>query len=93
MTHQVEATLSTELLQLLIDPEAGNSRFSAALRLLFNEAMKLERAAALGAQPYERTDARTGYANGFKPKTLVTRVGPLELEVPQVRGGLDFYAA
>ena len=93
MTHQVEATLSTELLQLLIDPEAGNSRFSAALRLLFNEAMKIERAAALGAQPYERTDARTGYANGFKPKTLVTRVGPLELEVPQVRGGLDFYPA
>lgn len=93
MTHQVEANLSTELLQLLIDPEAGDSRFSAALRLLLNEAMKLERAAALGAQPYERTDARTGYANGFKPKTLITRVGPLELEVPQVRGGLDFYPA
>lgn len=91
MTHQLEANLSTDLLQLLIDPEAGDSRFTAVLRLLLNEAMKIERTAALGAQPYERSEERTGYANGFKPKTLVTRLGPLELEVPQVRGGVDFY--
>ncbi len=91
MTHQLEANLSTDLLQLLIEPEAGQSRFTAVLRLLLNEAMKLERAATLGARPYERTEDRTGYANGFKPKTLVTRLGPLELEVPQVRGGVDFY--
>ena len=91
MTHQLEANLPENLLQLLCDPEAGDSRFTAVLRLLLNEAMKLERAAALGAQPYERTEERTGYANGYKPKTLVTRLGRLELEVPQVRGGVDFY--
>ena len=70
MTHQLEANLSAELLQLLVDPEAGDSRFTAVLRLLLNEAMKIERAAALGAQPYERSQERTGYANGFKPKSL-----------------------
>lgn len=91
MTHQLETNLSADLLQLLVEPAAGDSRFTAVLRLLLNEAMKLERAAALGAQPYERTAERTGYADGFKPKTLMTRLGPLELEVPQVRGGVEFY--
>lgn len=91
MTHQLEANLSTELLQLLIDPEAGDRRLPAVLKLLLNEAMKIERTAALGARPYERSEERTGYANGFKPKTLVTRLGPLDLEVPQVRGGVEFY--
>jgi len=91
MTHQLETNLPENVLQLLMEPEAGDSRFTAVLRLLLNEAMKLERAAVLGARPYERTQERAGYANGFKPKTLVTRLGPLELEVPQVRGGVDFY--
>jgi len=34
-----------------------------AIEILVNEAMKIERNAALGAQPYERTDERRGYAN------------------------------
>lgn len=41
----------------------------------------------LGAQPYERTAARRGYRNGYKPRQLTTRVGTLELRVPQVRAG------
>jgi transposase-like protein len=60
-------------------------------RLLVNEAMRQERSQALHAQPYERTKARQGHANGFKPKTLATRVGAIQFRVPQVRGGLDFY--
>jgi len=44
----------------------------------------------LGAQPYQRTDQRRGYANGFKPKTLATRVGKVELQVPQTRD-VEFY--
>jgi transposase-like protein len=53
--------------------------------------MRQERSQALQAQPYERTKARQGHANGFKPKTLATRVGSIQFRVPQVRGGLDFY--
>jgi transposase-like protein len=60
------------------------------MRLLFNEAMKLERSAVLCARPYERTPLRRGQANGFKPKTVETRLGPLELRVPQTRG-VPFY--
>jgi len=41
-----------------------------------NEAAKIERAEFLGAQPpYERTETQRHYANGFKPKTLLTRLG------------------
>ena len=61
-----------------------------ALRILVNEASKIERASFLNARPHERTDERTDYANGFKPKTVMTRVGELTFDVPQVRGG-GFY--
>lgn len=60
------------------------------MQVLLNEAMKLERSAVLGARPHERTPLRRGQANGFKPKTVETRLGPLELRVPQTRG-VPFY--
>lgn len=56
------------------------------LELLFNTAMKVERDTFLGASAHERTEERKGYANGYKPKGLQTRMGSLEWEVPQVRG-------
>lgn len=62
-----------------------------AMRLLLNHAMQIERSKALGAAPYERSSTRKGHANGFKPKTLQTRLGELTVDVPQVRGELDFY--
>jgi transposase-like protein len=71
--------------------EAGTGGLAEGLRRLIDEAMRQERAHALQAQPYERTDTRQGYANGFKPKTLATRVGPIRFQVPQVRGDLNFY--
>lgn len=61
-----------------------------AIEILLNEAMKLQRSQALGALPYERTSERRGHANGFKPKTVHSRLGTLELEVPQTRG-VEFY--
>jgi transposase-like protein len=61
------------------------------MRLLLNHAMEIERAKALGAAPYERTATRAGHANGFKPKTLQTRLGEMTVAVPQVRGEIGFY--
>jgi transposase-like protein len=52
--------------------------------------MKLERADALGAMPYQRSESRRGYANGFKPKTVSSRLGRLSLKVPQTRD-VEFY--
>ncbi|MBK8319820.1 MAG: transposase [Betaproteobacteria bacterium] len=54
-----------------------------ALRILVNEASRIERNHFLNAQPHERTAERTDYANGFKPKTMMTRVGELTLTSPR----------
>jgi transposase-like protein len=89
MTHQIDSDLLTTVLQLLTNE--GSSGFAEGLRLLVNEAMLQERSEVLQARPYERCDARLGRSNGFKPKTLATRVGPIEFRVPQVRDGVDFY--
>lgn len=61
-----------------------------ALRILVNEAAKIERAEYLGARPYERSPERRDHANGFKPKTVLTRMGELTFAVPQTRQG-GFY--
>lgn len=61
-----------------------------ALRILVNEAGKIERAQHLNAQPFERCAERRGYANGFKPKTVMTRLGEQTFDIPQVRDS-SFY--
>ena len=61
-----------------------------ALRILVNEASRIERAQHLQAMPYERSAQRQDYANGYKPKTVLTRLGKVQFDVPQVRNG-DFY--
>lgn len=60
------------------------------MQLVMNQGMLIERAQHLHAQPYERTEDRQGFANGFKPKTVKTRIGELHLDIPQVRDS-DFY--
>ena len=52
--------------------------------------MRIEREHYLQARPYERNVHRQGHANGYKPKTVKTRVGEVTFEVPQVREG-GFY--
>ena len=42
---------------------------------------------AIGAAKGERTSARLGYRSGYYSRTLITRVGKLELRVPQDRDG------
>jgi putative transposase len=61
-----------------------------ALRILVDQASQIERAQYLQAKPYERSAQRVDQANGFKPKTVLTRLGALEFAVPQVRSG-GFY--
>ena len=89
MAHHTDPDLLNNVLQLLT--EQGHDGFAEGLRLLVNEAMRVERHQVLQAQPYERTDTRKGYANGYKPKTLSSRAGPITFSIPQVRGETDFY--
>jgi putative transposase len=70
--------------------EKGLEGLGSAVEILINEAMKIERDKHLNARSYERTELRSGYANGFKAKKLNTRLGLLNLQVPQVRDS-NFY--
>ena len=88
MTYQTHCTLPDELLEQLA--AEGLDALPELIRILINEAMRLEREQHLGAGYYERTKERRGYANGYKPKTVKTRVGEIQFAVPQVRQG-DFY--
>ncbi len=54
---------------------------------VLNQVLQSEVTEALQAKPFERTEDRRGYRNGFKPRTMTTRVGRLILSVPQVREG------
>lgn len=89
MTRQTHGNTVETVMELLI--ENGFDGFADVMRILLNEAMKIERDHALGAGPYERSDTRKGHANGYKPKTVDTRIGRLTVEVPQVRGDVQFY--
>lgn len=51
------------------------------------QVLEAEMTSFLGAETYQRNDARRGWRNGFKPRTLKTRVGELELMVPKDRDG------
>lgn len=88
ITDQLKDTLVEQIIKGLIGE--GTEGLKPILELLLNTAMKVERDGFLGATSYERSEERKGYANGYKPKELQTRMGALDLKVPQVRG-LGFY--
>jgi len=77
-----------QVLELLT--EQGSDGLLEAARILLDAAMLFERERFLNAAPYERTPERRDYANGFKPKRLRTRLGELDLRIPQVRNS-NFY--
>ena len=87
MTRQPKFTAVEAALEHLAD--AGLDGLASAIEVLLNEAMKLERDAFLQAEPHERTEERRGYANGYKDKTVRSRLGALQLAVPQVRDVVD----
>jgi putative transposase len=57
------------------------------VQLAVQEFLEAEMNEALGAAKGERTDGRLGYRSGHYPRKLITRVGTLELRVPQDRQG------
>ena len=71
-----------EILDLL---QTADNPFAPMLSFLINRAMIFERTKHLCAGRHERTDGCKGYTNGYKDRSLKTRLGKLELKVPQVR--------
>ena len=83
MTYHKDFTLPTELLEQVTSE--GLEYLPTLIEILINTAMQAERTKYLKADLYERTDQRNGYANGYKPKAVKTRIGDITFEVPQVR--------
>ena len=88
MTHQLQSNTTHEAVQLLA--EHGFEAMAQAIQVLMNEAMRIERAHYLQADPYQRSAGRRSHANGFKPKTFSSRLGKLQLQIPQTRDS-QFY--
>ena len=59
----------------------------ALVRIALQEVLEAEMTEALGAEKGERASGRQGYRSGYYGRTLITRVGKLELRVPQDRAG------
>lgn len=88
MTYNHNSTLPDELLEGIA--EQGWDYLPEMIRIMLNAAMQSERQKYLGVGPYERSPERRDSANGYKPKTMKTRLGEITFDVPQVREG-DFY--
>jgi transposase-like protein len=88
MTHQNNYSLSATTIEEIA--QLGLDGIPEMLKVLINSAMQAERSKYLQAEEYERTEERKGHANGYKPKTVRTRLGAITFAVPQVREG-GFY--
>lgn len=88
MTYRQDFTVPAELMEQVA--EQGLDGLPELIRIVINAAMQAERSEHLQAAPYEHNPERRGYANGYKPKTLRTRVGDISFAIPQVREG-GFY--
>jgi transposase-like protein len=86
---QLNITLNQEeILQLLSTDR--NTSFAKLLQDSLNSVLQAESAAQLHAEPYERTEERTGCRNGFRDRELTTRLGTITLHVPKHRDGEPF---
>lgn len=88
MTYQPDCTLSSDLLEQIATD--GLDAVPELIRIIINTAMHAERQQYLGVAPNQRSPERRGHANGYKPKTVVTRMGEVTFAIPQVREG-GFY--
>lgn len=88
MAYQNDFSIPSEIMEQIASE--GLDCLPDLIRVIINTAMQAERQAYLGAGRYERSQERRGHANGYKGKTIKTRVGEITLAVPQVREG-GFY--
>jgi putative transposase len=79
-----EITLNSEQLAGLLTDDKG---LQGLVETVLNQVLEAQVTEHLGAQRYERNTERKAYRNGYRSRTLTTRVGPLVLHVPQVRDG------
>lgn len=90
--HHKHDSLTEDSINLLIEHGLAEALPRIA-EMLLNAAMIIERSAHLNAQPFERSENRTGYSNGLKDRSFHSSMGALNLRVPQTRGCEQPYKA
>lgn len=81
---EYEISVGSELLPGLLNGRDGLAKLVEAV---LNQVLEAQVTETLGAGRHERSDERQGYRNGYRARTLYTRVGPVTLLVPQTRDG------
>lgn len=84
---QYNITITKELLHQLFLSTGRDEAFSKLLEEIFNQVLLAQSSEQIGAEPYERTDGRVAYRNGYRDRQMTTRVGTLTLRVPRHRNG------
>lgn len=81
---QLQFTLDYEFLVGLFS-DSKDQAFGKLMEAILNQVLKAESTEQLGAENYERASGRKDYRNGTRNRSLVTRLGKLELELPRHR--------
>lgn len=83
---QVQITLDSEILKgMFLENQTGAQR--TLMEAVLDQILDAQAAEQIGAQRYERTDSRQTSRNGYRERTLKTRVGTLTLHIPKLRDG------
>ena len=80
----MDVSVSKELLPGLLSGQGGLAKL---VEVVLNQILEAQVSENLGADRHERSEERQGYRNGYRPRTLFARVGPVTLQVPQTHNG------
>ena len=81
---QLHFTLDSDFFVGLFS-ETKDEAFGKLMEALLNQVLQAESTEQLGAGNYERSQERSDYRNGVRTRTLTTRIGKIELQVPRHR--------
>ncbi len=65
--------------------ETKDDAFGKLMEAMLNQVLKAESSEQLNAENYERSSNRLDYRNGTRERSLTTRIGKIELQVPRHR--------
>lgn len=82
--NEIQVTIDSEDLQGLFADQEG---LKGLIEDVLNQILEAQQTEQIQAARYERTDERRGQRNGYRSRTMNSRFGQLELQVPQTRAG------
>src|SRR5690242_5126820 len=88
-TMALDQSALLEVLDALKAAEVDD-RIRQAAETIYQALIEAELSSVIGALPHQRTDARTGYRNGYRARMLSSSAGDLELRIPKLRAGSFF---